>query len=153
MLLRYLNHLCGDREKANDLLQETFVKAYKGLPHTRSDLNLKAWLYKIATNTARSALRLAEWKRVVTFSEYEPQVQLSNLENTYAETELVLRTLAIIKPDYTTVLLLHWREGLSLDELCEILNLSKPNLKKRLYRAKQAFRATYAKEQSNQEDL
>lgn len=148
-LRNYLVRLCGDSEMANDLLQETFVKTYRALPNAALDLRLRPWLYKIATNTFRSAVRLAQWKRVLPFSDHPPDHILSGesgLESHYAEIELVERALATLKPDYAAPLLLHWREGFEIGELCTILGLSKENLKKRLYRAKQAFSKAYLKE-------
>lgn len=145
----YLYRLCGDKEMANDLLQETFVKAYNALPRTRPDLQVRPWLYKIATNTARSATRLAQWKRVLTFSDHPPEQQAAKeftLDSYYAEAELVEQALAAIRPDYAAPLLLHWREGFDIEELCQILGLSRENLKKRLYRAKKAFCTAYARE-------
>ncbi len=145
----YLARLCGDSDTAQDLLQETFVKAWQGLPRTRSELQVRPWLYKIATNTARSSMRLAYWKRVFTFGDRQADRQedmTTTFESRYAEAELVERALASIKPDYAAPLLLHWREGFSIDELCAILGLSPDNLKKRLYRAKQAFSRAYTRE-------
>ena len=145
----YLARLCGDMETASDIVQETFVKAYRALPRTGPDLQLRSWLYKIATNTAHSTLRLVAWKRVLPFGDHPPKQLVTieaMLENRYIETELVEHALTAIKPEYAVFLLLYWREGFSLDELCNILALTKDNLKKRLYRAKQVFVAAYAKE-------
>jgi RNA polymerase sigma-70 factor (ECF subfamily) len=151
----YLFRLCGDKEMANDLLQETYVKAYNALPRTRPDLKVRPWLYKIATNTARSATRLVQWKRVLTFSDHPIDQQATkefHLDSYYAEAELVEQALASIRPDYAAPLLLHWREGFDIEELCQILGLSRENLKKRLYRAKKAFSAAYARECARSEE-
>jgi RNA polymerase sigma-70 factor (ECF subfamily) len=152
-LLRYLTRLCGDADLAQDLLQDTFVHAYRALPRTRPELHPRPWLYTIATNTARSALRLAHWKRVLAFSRRPPGAEEAATwpsappwENRYAEAELVTRALAALKADQAAALLLHWHEGFSLQELCAILGVSEATLKKRLYRAKQAFRVAYARE-------
>src|SRR3954464_6100711 len=56
-IVSYCYRLVGDQESAQDLAQETFVKAYHALPRTGEGLNLPAWLFTIATNTALSALR------------------------------------------------------------------------------------------------
>jgi RNA polymerase sigma-70 factor (ECF subfamily) len=152
---RYLARLCGDADLAQDLVQETFVKAYQGLPHTRPDLQPRPWLYKIATNTARSAVRRAGWKRVLPFGDHPPERPPPDqilLDNRYAETNLVERSLAAIKPDYAAPLLLHWREGFSIDEICAILGISRDNFKKRLYRAKKAFSTAYAQECARSEE-
>lgn len=145
----YLARLCGDAETASDIVQETFVKVYRALPRTGPDLQLRSWLYKIATNTAYSTMRRAGWKRVLPFGDNPPKPLVTIealLENRYIETELVGHALNAIKPEYAACLLLHWREGFSIDELCTILALNKDNLKKRLYRAKQAFVVAYARE-------
>ncbi len=157
-LERYLFRLVGDPSLAQDLLQDTFVKAYRALPHTRPGALLpRPWIYTIATNTARSAVRRAGWKRALSFGraasgEDAPDTRSAGFETRYAEADLVERALASIKPDHAAPLLLHWREGFSIDELCEILGLSRDNLKKRLYRAKRAFAEAYSKECAQSEE-
>ena len=49
--------IVGDPDLAEDLAQDTFIKAYRALPRTTPDLPLAAWLFRIAGNTALSALR------------------------------------------------------------------------------------------------
>ncbi len=154
-LLRYLIRLCGDADQAQDLLQETFVKAYRALPATRPDLRLRPWLYKIATNTARSAARRGWWRRVIPFGQQGPDAHIPEeipIDSRYAEAELVARALAAIPPDYAAALLLHWHEGFSIAELCLVLGVSEAALKKRLYRAKTAFRAAYTDECARAEE-
>src|SRR5438067_13498765 len=56
-IVSYCYRLVDDAEQAQDLAQDTFVKAYHALPRTGDGLNLQAWLFTIATNTAISALR------------------------------------------------------------------------------------------------
>ncbi|MFL5731830.1 MAG: RNA polymerase sigma factor [Chloroflexia bacterium] len=124
---RYLARLCGDPGLAEDLLQETFVKAYRALPRTRGMLIPRPWLYRIATNAARSAARLAYWKRVLTFGSRppeQPDPAFPGFETRYAEADLVVRALAAIKPAHAAPLLLHWHEGFDIDELCYILGIT-----------------------------
>ena len=56
-IYRYLCRLVGDEDLAEDLLQQTFLKAYKAMAGGLQPDNPHAWLYTIATNTAFSALR------------------------------------------------------------------------------------------------
>src|SRR5947209_19821945 len=56
-IYNYVYHLVGDREQADDLTQDTFLKAFRALPKMDANLKLSAWLYRIATNTAYDALR------------------------------------------------------------------------------------------------
>ena len=56
-ILGLLTRLAGDRARAEDLCQETFLKALKGLPSFRRDSSLKTWLFRIAHNTAMDQAR------------------------------------------------------------------------------------------------
>ena len=56
-LFSYVLRLVGHWEQAEDLTQETFVKAYHALARLPADSNYRAWLYRIATNTCYDALR------------------------------------------------------------------------------------------------
>jgi RNA polymerase sigma-70 factor (ECF subfamily) len=61
----YLYRILGDRADADEFAQDTFLKAYRGLPHIAGDLRFGAWLYRIATNVALDALRhraLVRWE-------------------------------------------------------------------------------------------
>ncbi len=74
-LYRYLWRMFGDSSDAQDCLQESYLRAYKAFGRLKSDSNERAWLYTIATNTARTALakRGKQWQR-----ESQLYVNLSN---------------------------------------------------------------------------
>jgi RNA polymerase sigma factor (sigma-70 family) len=147
-LRRYLLRLCRDPALADDLLHETFRKACAALPAMPSDLTTRPWLYAIATNTARSAARAAYWRRTRGLAEHdlERPDQGEPVESRSAAADLIDRALAALKPDDAALMLLHWRVGFTLDELRAATGLSRDALKKRLYRAKKAFSAAYARE-------
>jgi RNA polymerase sigma-70 factor (ECF subfamily) len=154
-LRRYLLRLCGDQDAADDLLQETFRKAYCALPRVESEVALRPWLYTIATNTARSAARTAHWRRVYSLTSFDVADTTSRdsaIEAQLLTTDLVERALAALKPDHALALTLHWQEDFSIDELCHILNLSRDTVKKRLYRAKKAFSTAYARECADEQE-
>src|SRR5207249_12057238 len=56
-IYNYVYHLAGDREQADDLTQDTFLKASRALPKMDTNLKLSPWSDRIATNTAYDALR------------------------------------------------------------------------------------------------
>ena len=162
-LRAFLTQLCGDPETGFDLTQETFVKVYKALPRIEPDsFRFRPWVYKIATNTTYSYMRQKQFKQILSFNNASKNSQEENeigqnylagartgsFEKRLEEAEIVYHSLKAIKPEYRAVLLLRWQEGFELDEICLILNLSKDNLKKRLYRAKQAFIEAYRQEYS-----
>src|SRR5205085_4707880 len=60
----FIYRMMGNAEDANDLTQDTFVKAYMALPRAQSEMNLSAWLHRIASNTCLDVLRrrkLIQW--------------------------------------------------------------------------------------------
>ncbi len=141
----YILGMVGNPEQAQDLAQDTFVKAYKALPTTH-DLVLPAWLYRIATNTALDALR---HRRRLTWLPFAPgdderlPAPDVDLPTHIAEQEAVRHALAKLTPPQRACLLLRARDGLSIDEIAHALSMSKGNVKITLYRAKERFRAAY----------
>jgi RNA polymerase sigma-70 factor (ECF subfamily) len=152
-LRRYLRRLCGDADLADDLLQETLRRACAALPRVGAGSNHRAWLYAIATNTARSAARAAYWRRArsLTAADLERADGAAAPDVRAAESDLTERALAALKPDDRALMLLHWRAGFGIDELCQATGLGREALKKRLYRAKKAFSAAYARELAHAE--
>jgi len=140
----YLLGMVGQPEQAQDLTQDTFLKAYIALPRT-PDPALPAWLYRIATNTALDALR----RRRLTWLPFAPGDEdrwpdpAPDLATRCAEQEAVWRTLATLTPPQRACLLLRARDGLTLEEIAQALGLSAGAAKMTLYRAKERFRAAY----------
>ena len=140
-IINYIYGLVHDSELANDLAQESFLKAYKALPRMGDDLRLAPWLYRIAGNTAFSALRrrrLIRWLPLL-----NDGIMGGELDGDVAEAEAVHRALAQLPPKYKAPLLLHSHEGLSCNEIAEILGISPGAVKTRLFRAREAFRVAY----------
>ena len=63
-IMRYLRRLVGESE-AEDLAQETFIKASQGLEGFRGEAQVSTWLYRIATNLAIDRLRSPSYQRLV----------------------------------------------------------------------------------------
>lgn len=144
-IVNYLYGLVHDRELANDLAQDSFLKAYKALPRMDDDLRLAPWLYRIAGNTAFSALRrrkLIRWLPLL-----NDVAESVSSDNKVVEAEAVERALAKLPAKYAAPLLLHSHEGLSCNEIAEILGISPGAVKTRLFRAREAFRAAYGEEE------
>jgi RNA polymerase sigma-70 factor (ECF subfamily) len=138
--------LVGDPAQAEDLTQDTFLKAYKALPEAREGA-VVAWLYRIATNTARDALR---HRRRLTWLPFGPDDEerlpapVGDMATCLATREAVRHTLARLTPSQRACLLLRARDGLSIDEIAHALRLSTGAVKMTLYRAKERFRTAYA---------
>ncbi len=140
----YLYRMVGDRDLADDLAQETFVKAYGALGRTSPDLNFRAWIYRIATNTALSHLRRRRLLQWVPFSPGVPEPSADfRLAERLGERELIDLALRRIRPAYASILLLRHHQGLTLKETANVLGVSPNTAKVRLFRARKAFMQAY----------
>ncbi len=140
-VLNYLHRMVGDRALAEDLTQDAFIKAYRALPATRPDLAFKAWLYRIATNTAISHLRRRQLIRWVPF--LSDHATGESIERTVGRRQDVEKTLSQIPQHYAAALLLRHYQGLSLAETAVALDITENAAKLRLFRARKAFAAAY----------
>ena len=141
-ILNYLHRMVSDRAVAEDLTQDTFIKAYKALPGTKPDLAFKAWLYRIATNTAISHLRrgkIVKWLPFVS----DPEQRGERLERTVTRQTDISVALEQLPKHYASVLLLRHYQGLSLAETAEALDITENAAKLRLFRARKAFAKIY----------
>lgn len=127
-------NLCGDREEAGDLLQETFLNAWRGLPRFRGRAAFSTWLYRIAINTCRAAARR---KRVLSAPAPEERAVDQELRDE------VRSTLADLRPNYRIVLTLYYSQTLSYQEIADCLGWSLVKVKVTMHRAKAAFKELY----------
>ncbi len=144
-IIRYLYRLTGDYETAQDLAQETFIQAYKGILKTNSELRLKAWLYRIATNNAWQYHRR---RRLLSFIPLDgfrksgtPNVE--NQSDGTVEEMAIQETLRKVPAQQRACLVLHFVEGFKYREIAETLGISEDAVRKRVSRGKQIFRRLY----------
>ncbi len=135
--------MVGDRELAEDVLQETFWVAYRALPRFRGDAKLSTWLYRIAVREA-SRWRV-RWRRA-----RRGQVSLGNREleaspersavELREEREHLSSLLECLRPSERAALMLHVGEGRSYDEIAEILRTPPGTVASWIHRARQRLR-------------
>ncbi|OJW00795.1 MAG: hypothetical protein BGO39_20370 [Chloroflexi bacterium 54-19] len=154
-LVRYIFGLTHERELAEDLVQETFVSAYRALPSAPDDLRLSAWLYKIALNKVRSEKRR---KELPVYSvtpadsgsgrpeEEQPVLNVADPRLEPAEQvvqrDQILGTLAQLPDDQAAALLMD-AQGYGDDEIASVLEVSVGAVRQKLFRGRKAFRALY----------
>lgn len=141
-ILNYLHRMVSDRAVAEDLTQDTFIKAYKALPGTKPDLAFKAWLYRIATNTALSHLRRGKIVKFLPFLGDREHGD-ERVETTVTRQTDINDVLKQLPKHYASVLLLRHYQGLSLAETAEALDITENAAKLRLFRARKAFAKIY----------
>lgn len=134
----FLFRLAGNRQLADDLFQNTWLKLARAAPRLRPDTNLQAWLFSVARNEHRSHRRwhrmdvrrlLAAETEVTVAKGEQPQEQRNALRT--AE-----RALAHVSSSDRELLLLVAVEGLELQATARILGVSYPALRQRLARAR-----------------
>lgn len=145
-IYNYIYHLVGSREQADDLTQDTFLKAFKALPKMDANLKLSAWLYRIATNTAYDALRrrkLIAWLPWQDLDHEPADVESADPQETIGTSELVRAALKRMPRHYRAALLLYTQEGFSYAEIAATLNIAESGVKMYLSRARHSFREHY----------
>lgn len=151
LIYRFAHRLCGEAEAAKDLVQETFLNAYRGFDQFRGDAQVSTWLYAIAS---RACLRMrrrrsGEPDRELSLDEFIPtsegefrlQVPMEGLSPEQALQNKELRraldqAIAHLPPKYRMVLVLRDMEGLSAKEVGGIMGLNERAVKSRLHRAR-----------------
>lgn len=126
----------------DDLVQEVFLRAWKGLPQFRQSAKFSTWLYRIAWNVAcdhRQSLSQSR-SRLQTLSQVSPlQQEAPDLMNLHYQ-DLVQRGLAQLSLDHQSVLVLHDLEEVPQKEVAEILGIPIGTVKSRLFHARSAMR-------------
>lgn len=134
-LYNFLYRYCGERDLAQDVLQEVFIKAYFNIPKLKSTSFVSAWMYKIAVNTAISQLRRRRYLSLVPFGrnddtgdqaiDIEDDAPLS--QQTLEERERarsVQQAISKLPEKYRAVIVLQYIADLPLTEIS--LALGKP---------------------------
>ena len=128
------------REDAVDATQAAFVKAYEKLPAFDFDHRFFSWIYRIALN---EAIDIASRRRRETDLDAAPEPVGGDIEGEYAESErsrLVQRGLMALAPEARALIVLKHFQGLSYDEIAEIVGVPEKTVKSRLFSARQRLR-------------
>ena len=152
-IYRLAINITRNKEDAEDVLQEAFLKAYTKLDKFQGNSRFYTWLVRIAVNEALMKLRKRKSDRTVSMDEpvdtdEDPVVREhadwgDNPEQQFAKTELqeiLTKAIHTLEPAYRTVFVLRDVEQLSTEEAAEALGLSIPAVKSRLLRARLKLR-------------
>src|SRR3954449_6808869 len=152
-VFRIAQHITQNREDAQDVVQDAFLKAYQNLEQFQGNSKFYTWLVRIAVNEALMRLRRRRNDRTVSLDEdvetedgsipREVADWAPNPEQLYGTSELgdiLKKTIQGLSPGFRTVFVLRDVEGLSTEETAEMLNLSVPAVKSRLLRARLQLR-------------
>lgn len=138
VLFNYLYRMTGNREDAEDLCQETFVRIYRALPRFREGAPFRPWMFKIATNLAinhfnarKPASQLAD--EVPSTSPFNSPELMAELRETQRD---LRKALLELSEPYRAILLLRHLNELSYQDIADTLDVPIGTAKVRLHRAR-----------------
>ena len=151
-LARLLSRFIRDASEVEDVTQEAFIKAYRALPSFRGDSAFYTWLYRIGINTAKNYL-VAMGRRAPTVTGVDSEEaegieegdQLKDLntpENQMMSrqiVETVNQTLQELPEELRTAITLREIDGLSYEEIAQIMNCPIGTVRSRIFRAREAI--------------
>jgi RNA polymerase sigma-70 factor (ECF subfamily) len=155
-LLNFIYRTVGDRERAEDLVQEVFVRVYRHLGRFDRSKKFSTWIYTIASNLAKNELRNRSRNPLVFFQslakgfagederpiEFEDsKLRPDDLYHKRHLRDLVEQSVARLPAHHREVFVLRELEGKSYEEIAEITHCNLGTVKSRLNRARSAFAA------------
>ena len=153
-----LIRLLGDRDRAEELANDVFVKLYRYPLPPRPDANLGGWLYRTATNLGIDALRAAARRRHYERAAADGAVPADATPNPLDEVlreerrSFVRAALASLRPAHAQILILR-SSGLSYNDLAESLGVQRGSVGTMLARAEREFEKRYLQMCGAKEDL
>jgi RNA polymerase sigma factor (sigma-70 family) len=132
--------ICGNRDDADDICQEAFIKAFHALKNFRGDSGFSTWLYRIVYNTSISYIRSRKVKTLPIDAAREAIGSETELTWEREETEVKRKLIREIVGDLPevdrTIVTLYYLFDHSIGEICEVTGISESNIKVRLHRAR-----------------
>ena len=136
-LLRAIQRWVRDEQFAEDVLQNTFIKIWKGLPEFRGDAQVRSWCFRIAYNESMGFLRSSQRFKLVDFEAHHQERQAEATGWSGSEIESLLHQALEGLPDrQRQVFELRYYEEMSYEEIAEILQLSVGSLKASFHHAR-----------------
>ena len=148
-------HILENQAEAADVLQDVFIKVFKGIRQFHGDSSLKTWIYTIAVHEASNHRRgwmRRHWHEPLSIDDTGAEVASSaaearaNSESPYRlleqaeRQELLRRALASLAQPYRTVVVLREIEGLAYEEIAQVTGMAEGTVKSRLRRGRQLLR-------------
>ena len=147
-LYSFAYRLMGNREDAEDLLQESYFKAYKYFHQLRETSKFKEWIFQITANQFRNQLKKKKRERTYFVDDFsvvveKPQNVTMNPDKIFDELDIsdkVRNAIDNLHPKMKTALVLFELQGFNIDEVAGILGISPGTVKSRLHYARKRLR-------------
>ena len=133
---RYLSHLAGSSEVADDLLQETFLRMHRSRAAYNPKYAVRPWVFGLARNVFLMNRRAArQWAKVHESREDLPEFPVLPEADRLGSRDEIRRCISDLRPDQAEALLLHHEWGFSFEEIAGMLGISSAAARARASRA------------------
>jgi len=147
-LYNFAGWLTGNSQEAEDLVQETYLKALKGFPSFQPGTNFRAWIFRILRNTFLTSRTGLQATRTVALEDDEPEaasvaITLDTPESILLgqdSQQVIQAAMEKLPVQFREVLLLCDVEEMSYEEISETISIPMGTVMSRLYRARRALR-------------
>ena len=143
-LLNFVGRIITDRETAEELVQETFLRIFNQKNSYAPEYAVSTWIYTIALNLARSELRKRKLRRFLSldFIKEEADVELADKINLKAESlaPIIQRAIEKLPDDYKTAFILCDIQRLPYQQIAEVMRVPVGTVKSRINRARSMLR-------------
>jgi RNA polymerase sigma-70 factor (ECF subfamily) len=152
-LYRWVYHLTHDRHLAEDLTQESFLKAFSHLQRFRAGTNFRAWLFRIAHNTFANQQRSAARQRA-SLPDDLPDREQGPLERAVSREALegLQEAVKRLPTEFRAALLLRVEEGLSFRQIGGVLDITEETARWRVFKARQKLLGQFEAQLDQQEE-
>jgi len=148
MAITIAHRICGNMQDAEDVVQESYVKAYRNLHTYRSESKFSTWLYRIVYNTAITQTKARMWmgsqeteiENAYDLGENRLEIDLEEMDRKEVVSDILQR---MPKGD-ALLLTLYYMEDNPVKEIAKITGLNEPNVKVKLFRARKMFKEMLA---------
>ncbi|NLX24579.1 MAG: sigma-70 family RNA polymerase sigma factor [Lentisphaerae bacterium] len=147
-------NMTSNREDAEDLVQEIFVKAYRALPRFKGKSSFYTWLYRIAVNKTINYRKKRNRKRAMSLDEFDSEIKLDDVYHDLTSKGSPLRNLSLtelqkkmnealqnLSEKHRTVVILHDMQGVPHENIAKMTGASVGTIRSRLFYARRQLQA------------
>lgn len=147
-------NMCSNREDAEDLTQEVFVKAFEALPRFKGKSSFYTWIYRIAVNKTINYRKKRNRKRALSLDQFDQEIKTDESYSDLTSKGSPVRNISLselqiklnevlqsLSEKHRTVVVMHDMQGIPHDEIAKVVGASVGTVRSRLFYARQQMQA------------
>ena len=147
-------NMTSNREDAEDLTQEVFVKAFEALPRFRGNSSFYTWLYRIAVNKTINYRKKRNRRRAMSLDQFDQEIKLDDVYHELTAKGSPLRSISLtelqeklnevlqnLSEKHRTVVVMHDMQGIPHEEIAKVVKASVGTVRSRLFYARRQMQA------------